>query len=819
MTDETHPKHAEVAYPGCADEARPNHVDEAQSKYVGARVKRREDPRLLTGRGQYVDDIRLAGTLHVAFRRSDYSHARIVNIDTAAAGRSAGVVAVFTAEDIREDCHPILARSRMRNYQPTAMQILAEEKVRFVGEPIVAVVAESRYLAEDAAALVEIEFEQLPLVTDPEEAAKASSALLHEGFESNVIVQREFSRGDVGEVLRTAPVSIKERFRFHRKTPLALENRTYLASFNAAEGQLTLYTSSQVPGVIRDVLVDALDIPGSHLRVVAPDVGGGFGGKTSLYPEEVLVCILARKLECPIKWCSDRVEDLIATSQGFDEIIDAEMAVDENGKILAIRADVIGDVGAYSIYPWTAGIEPVQVISFLPGPYKVENYSARVRGVATSKPPMGPYRGVGRPVSTYVMERLVDMAARKLGLDPRQMRLRNLVQPHEFPYKVASGILWDKSGFVEGLNNACEAIGYEELRLQQARARAEGRMVGIGIATFAELTGIGSRLSASPGMPINTGTETAHIGIDSTGGITARFGVTSFGQGLETTLAQVVADELHISMDQVRIIQGDTAAVGHSVGSFASRGAAMGAGAAMLACAALKEKVLKVASLILGVDIEEVTLARGIFSAARSDRRMTFKELAKVYYSQMGAIPVEIKNELGELSVSRMYDPQWGTTSSATHIALVEIDPVTCKVTVQQYAVAEDCGQVINPMIVDGQLHGGVAQGIGAALFEEVIYDERGQNLTASLVDYVVPSATEIPRMKVVHMDLDKPNTLGGIRGMGEGGTIGAPAAIANAVSDALAPLGQEVNVLPVTPERIFRLIETGRNSNRSARS
>ncbi|MCY4323217.1 MAG: xanthine dehydrogenase family protein molybdopterin-binding subunit [Gammaproteobacteria bacterium] len=782
-----------------------------EGRYVGAPIKRREDARLLTGESRFVDDIRIAGTKSVAFRRSDHAHARIVSINTDAAKQSPGVVGVFTAADIEGDARPIIASSRMANYQPTPMQILAKDKVRFVGEAVVAVVAENRYLAEDAAELVEIDYEPLAPVTDAEAAARPDSPLLHDGFASNVLVEREFKRGDVVEALWRPPVQVKARFRVHRKTPLALESRVCLAEFQAAKSHMTLYTSSQVPGIIKDALVKALDIPGSHFRVVAPDVGGGFGGKTSLYPEEALVCILARKIRGAVKWCSDRSEDLLATSQAFDEIVDAEMAVDEAGRILGVTAEVIGDVGAYSIYPWTAGIEPVQVISFLPGPYRIEHYHGRVRGVATCKPPMGPYRGVGRPVATFVMERLIDMAARKLGLDALQMRLTNIIQPHEFPYKTASGIRWDKAGFVECLEDAAEAIEYAALRETQAKAHAEGRMLGIGIATFAELTGIGSRLSASPGMPINTGTETAHLNMDATGGVTARFGVTCYGQGLETALAQVVADEMGMLIEDVRIIQGDTDAVGHGVGAFASRGAVMGAGAAMLACEALKEKLVKAASALLNAPEDEISVGQGALTTRDGESALTYSELAERYYSHMGAVPLEIKNALGELSVSRMYDPEWGTTSCATHIAVVEIEREACQIKVLQYIVSDDCGQMINPLIVDGQLHGGIAQGIGAALFEELVYDDAGQHLSASLVDYVVPSASDVPRMAMRHPELEKPENLGGIRGIGENGTIGAVAAIANAVSDALAPLGIEVTEVPTTPERLFRMMDASK--------
>ncbi len=782
------------------------------NKYIGSRVKRKEDPRLLTGNGRYVDDIKIVGQLHIAFYRSDHSHARICNIDTQAAKCSPGVIDVFTEKDICEYYSPVIAQSRMKNYQATVMSILAKDKVRYVGEPIVAVVAESRYAAEDAAALIAVDYEALPFITDPKVAAQLNAPKLHEELDSNILVERSFRRGDVEQAFWKPQVHIKEQFRFNRKTSVAMENRTYLANYDCTLNHLTLYSSTQVPGIIKDALSDLLNIPGNELRVIAPDVGGGFGGKTSLYPEEILVVLLARKLKKPVKWASDRLEDLTTTSQAFDELIDAEIAVDADGKILGLKAEVIGDVGAYSIYPWTAGIEPVQVISFLPGPYKIENYDAHVRAVATSKSPTGPYRGVGRPCSTFVMERLIDLASEQLDMDPKEMRLKNLVQPDEFPYKAASGIVWDKSGFVEGLNAACDAINYDELRDQQARARDEGRLFGIGISTFAELTGIGSRISASPGMPINTGTETASISIDSTGSIVARFGVASHGQGLETSLAQVVAEHLNVSIDSVRIIHGDSDAVAHSTGTYASRSAALGSGAAILATRALNVKLLKIASILLGDEEENIFIQDGFFFNKNTDKSLSLKALAKAYYSQMGSIPAELKEEIGDLSATKTYDPLWGTTSSATHVVALEIDRISLKVKISKYIVAEDCGQMINPLIVEGQVHGGVAQGIGAALFEEMVYDEQGQALSASLADYIVPAATEIPRIDIEHLDVELPPTLSGVRGMGESGTIGAPAAIANAISDALAPLDQYVTELPMTPERIFRLVQAAQN-------
>ena len=533
----------------------------ARPKIVGARIKRTEDPRLLTGLGAYTDDRQVMRVLHVAFRRSDQAHARIRSIDCSAARAAPGVVAVLTAEDLSAAVRPLVATSRMPNYYPTPLLPLAQHKVRYVGEPVVGVIAQSRYHAEDALELIAIDYEPLAAVSDPEAAARSGAALLHEEAGTNVLVSREFKRGDVDAAAQSAPVRVKGRFRMHRKTALAIEPRACLAEYDAGREALTLHSATQVPGIVRDALATALDIPGHRIRVVAPDVGGGFGGKGSLYPEEIFVCAAARQLRRAVKWTSDRLEDLAASNQAFDEIVDAELALDADGRILALSADVIGDVGAYSVYPWTAGLEPVQVVSFLPGPYRIQHYRARTRAVATSKAPTGPYRGVGRPISTFVMERLMDMAAARIGMDAKDIRLKNLVAAEELPYKVASGIVWDKSGFQECLNAACAAIGYDSLRAEQKEARAAGRWVGIGIACYAELTGIGSRISVAPGMPINTGTETAIVRIDSTGAVTAAFGVAAHGQGLETTLAQIVAEHLGARFDDIRIVQGDSSAV------------------------------------------------------------------------------------------------------------------------------------------------------------------------------------------------------------------------------------------------------------------
>jgi carbon-monoxide dehydrogenase large subunit len=779
-------------------------ADVARPKIIGARIARTEDPRLLTGLGAYTDDRQVARVLHVAFRRSEHAHARIVSVDCQAARAAPGVMAVLTAEDLEALVQPLRATSRMKGYYATPILPLARHKVRHVGEAIVGVVAESRYLAEDALELIEVDFERLASAGDPAEAAREGAPLLHEEAGTNVIVSREFKRGDVDAAFAQAPVRVGGRFRMRRHTPMAIEPRACLAEYEPGRDALTLHAATQIPGIIRDALADALGLPGHRLRVVAPDVGGGFGGKGSLYPEEIFVCAAARVLARAVKWTSDRMEDFSATSQAFDEIIDAELALDADGNMLALRADVIGDVGAYSIYPWTAALEPVQVVSFLPGPYRVEHYRGRVQAVATAKAPTGPYRGVGRPVSTFVMERLVDMAAARLGMDPKDIRLRNLVPPDGFPHKIGSGIVWDKSGFVEGLEAACAKIDYAALRRKQSAARAAGKWYGIGIACYAELTGIGSRISVAPGMPINTGTETSTIRIDSTGAVTAAFGIASHGQGLETTLAQVIAEHLGVRVEDIRVIQGDSAAVPGGTGTYASRSTVLAGGAARLASEALREKVLNAASHLLEAASADLVAEGGRITVAGTDRAVTFRDVARAVYSDMARLPQEAREEL---AATKTYDPVFGTTTSATHIAALEIDPETLEVRMDRFVVAEDCGRIINPLIVDGQVHGGVAQGIGAALYEEIVYDGEGQLHTASLVDYLVPSACEIPPIDVVHLETESPTTLGGFRGMGEGGTIGAPAAVANAVADALSPFGIEINELPVTPERLFRLI------------
>ncbi|WP_306296642.1 xanthine dehydrogenase family protein molybdopterin-binding subunit [Candidatus Entotheonella palauensis] len=747
-----------------------NTAEGATPKLVGARVLRREDQRFLTGQGVYVDDYRPSGLLHAAFLRSPYAHARLGRIETANAQAMPGVVAVMTGADLARVAKPVRAKSRMSQYRETGFPPLALDKVRYVGEAVAVVVAESRYVAEDALEEIVVDYEPLAAVADAM-AARASgepeTVLLHDEAESNVLLAREFSQGDAEAAMAQADVRVRDRFRFHRHAVVCMENRGCVAEFHLGSGELTLRSATQCPGLLRDALADLLDMPEHLVRVIAPDVGGGFGAKSSLYPEEITVCALARMLSRPVKWISDRREDLLTSTQAWDEVVEAELALRADGTIIGLRAEVTSDIGAYSIYPWTASVEPIQAISFLSGPYRVPHYAARVRGVATCKAPMGPYRGVGRPVTTFVMEGLMDRAARQLGMDPVALRLHNYIREEDFPYRTPSGIVWDQASLTPCMDQAVEALDYAGLQAWRSQVRAEGRWAGIGFATYIELTGVGSAIPASPGASISTGTEAAFLRADPSGTVTAAFSLAPQGQGNETTLAQVVADELGVRLQDVRVVCGDTAIAPHGSGTYASRSAVLAGGAAILAGRDLRAKALQIAAHLLEANPDDLDLQQGRVSVQGSpDRGVSFREVAQAAYGGRRRLPPDVEPGL---EVTRFYDPYYGTASSATHVVAAEVDRETYEVTLHRYVVVEDCGRLINPLIVDGQVRGGVAQGIGAALYEEVIYDPGGQLLSGTLMDYLVPSAAEVIKTEIHHLETPSPTTLGGFRGMGEG--------------------------------------------------
>ena len=746
--------------------------------------------------------------LHVAFVRSPYPHARIAAVDVAPALAAPGVAACVTGAELARHARPLRAESRMRDYYATPQPALAVDRVRFVGEAVVAVVADSRYLAEDAAELVRVDYEELSPVVNAGVAVADGAPLLHEAAGTNVILRRSFSQGDVARALADAQHVVRDRFRFRRHAGVAMEGRGCLAEHDRGSGLLTVWSATQVPGMVRDLLADLIDHPAHLIRVVAPDVGGGFGLKSVVYPEEIALAAITRRLGRPVKWVSDRREDLLTSTQAWDEDVEAELGLDADACVVGLRARVLTDVGAYSTFPWTASIEAIQVISFLPGPYRVPHYHGEALGVATSKAPMGPYRGVGRPVSAFVMEGLLDRAARRLNLDPIEIRLRNAIRSDDLPYRSASGVVWDTGSFVESLTTLAATADYAGLRAEQARA--DGRLLGIGVASYVELTGVGSAIPASPGADIATGTEGATVRVDTSGTVTASFGTASQGQGHETALAQVVAHELGARLEDVRVVQGDTAQGPVGTGTYASRTAVIAGGAATLAARAVRDKALAIAAHQLEAAVEDVQLADGrAWVHGAPDRAVTLRQLARAAYGGQKRLP---KGMEPGLEATRFYDPFFGTAGNGSHLAVVEIDPATGIVRLLRHVVVEDCGRIINPLIVDGQSVGGVVQGLGAALLEEVVYDDGAQPLTASLMDYLIPSAPEVPDVTVVHLERPSPTTLGGYKGVGEGGTIGAPAAIANAVADAVARAAQgasrDVWELPLTPERVLRLLQ-----------
>ncbi len=777
-------------------------------KMVGAQVRRVEDPRVLLGKTQYVDDLDLPNSLALAFVRSPYAHARIVSIDVDTAQNQPGVQLVLTGADIAEAIKPLRVEyepAKAPTHKPCDWPVLAQEKVRFVGEAVAAVVATDRYVAEDGAGLIDVEYEPLVPVSDVEQALAADTPLVHEEWGDNVMQTLQAEIGDVAKAFQEADCVVSERLTTGRHMALPMETRGCVASFEPATDTLTVWSSTQVPHVLRSHIALVLDFPEHHIRVVAPDVGGGFGQKGHLFPEEAVAAYLARRLGRPVKWIEDRRENLSASLHAKQQAVQAELAVRQDGTILGIRGRFIGDVGAYSEYPWGSAFEAGHAASSMPGPYKTPAFSFEAVSVATNKTTIGVYRGVGLPIGVLTMERLMDLAAQKLGLDPAEIRLRNMIRKEEHPYTTIIGAEVESGSHRESLQKALDILGYQECRAEQQRARAQGRYLGIGIGCYLEGTAPSSAAFASMGLNLG-GYESATMRMDVAGKVTVLVGTHSHGQSHETTLAQVAADELGVSLADVKIIEGDTNAVPYGMGTWGSRSAVTGGGAISRASEKLRNKILRIASRLTEVPDDDLELAEGMIRRkADATPLMPIKELAHRVLVQAGSLPPD---EEPGLDATAHYEPPPSTHANATHIALVEVDSDTGKVTLLRYIVVEDCGTIINPTVVDGQIQGGVAQGIGTALYEHALYDENGQFLTGTLMDYLIPTAIDIPQVEIGHIESPSPHTPHGIKGVGEGGAIAPPAAIANAVADALTPFDVRVDAIPLTPERVLGWIE-----------
>jgi aerobic carbon-monoxide dehydrogenase large subunit len=782
-----------------------------QPRLLGARVKRREDPRFLTGRARFVDDIVRPGMLHAAFARSAVAHAELgdVRIDRALA--APGVRAALTGTDVAARAKPITCDSTFDSWQGSEYPALAVERVRFVGQTVACVLAEDRYLAEDACELVAIEYRELPPVTSIERAIAPDAPRLHEHWADNYFVKRHLRAGDPESAFHEAAGVVELRSVSNRHSGIPLENRGCIAEYDA-DRTLTLWTATQIPHLVRTGLADVLGMSESSIRVIAPDVGGGFGIKAHLFPEEIAVCLLAIETGLPVKWIEDRSEHLLASIHAREHHHHVRLAYAADGELLALWARLEVDCGAYSVYPFTATMDTGMALGILPGPYRIRHYECEAYSVATNKCPLGPYRGVSRPAACFTIERAIDEVAHALGIDPVDVRRRNLIAADEFPYESITGLVYDSGSFHESLDKLLAESGYEEIRRTQRRARSEGRFLGVGIACYTEQTAHTTTEFAKRGVPIIFGYDSATVRMDPSGAVNVRVSTHSHGQGHETTMAQVVADALVIPLEHVRVTFGDTDSTPYGHGTFASRSAVLAGGACTRAAETVKEMLLRFAGERLEAAPDDLELADGRVRVKGSpSASVPISELARLAYHRPELLPEGMEPLLEAVST---YDapPGTGTFANAAHLALIEVDIATGGITVLGYWVVEDCGQMINPLIVEGQVHGGVAQGIGGALFEELIYDDDGQLTTTTLMDYRLPGAIDIPHIAVSHLESLSPFTIAGIKGMGEGGSIAPGPALAGALADALSPLGHVVvDELPLTPERVRRFVARAR--------
>jgi carbon-monoxide dehydrogenase large subunit len=756
--------------------------------WVGRSIRRLEDPALIVGRGRFTADLPAAH--RVRFVRSQHAAGRIVKIVP-----PDGAL-VITAADLK-DVKPIRPMLHKFDYVPIGQPVLATSRVRFVGEAIAAVVAPSEAQAEDAADGVEVDIATADAVVDARAAVADGAPLVHDEVAGNVIVKGAVETPEFAAARANADRMLQVEVRSRRQNATPLEARCGHAVFDPSSGRITLTCSTQMPHLTRTAIADLLGLPEAQLRVVAPDVGGGFGQKMSLPPEYVLLVWLALKLQSSIAWSEDRRENLIAAFHSRDQYITLEGAFDRDGKLVALSADVTANVGAYSCFPATCAVEPLMAMAELPGPYDVRAYRCTARGVLTHTCPMAPYRGVSRPVITLAIERLMDRAAAAFGTEPSELRRRNLID--RFPYVSATGLTFDEASYVETMDLAVKQIDLPRFRARQKEVRARGRYLGIGFATFSERTGYGTPAFAARGMEITPGWETVEISMDPSGFVEARIGASPHGQGLRTTLAQIIADEIGVEPRMIRVVHGDTDRTPYGFGTFASRSLVIAGGASLLAARKVRRKLAKIAGHLLEASADDIVLEGGAAKVAGTDRAVPIENLARAAYHQLHRFKGEIEPGIAE---SATYDPP-GTFSNACHVAIVEVDVETGRVTLEKFLAAEDAGRIINPMIVDGQIHGGIAQGIGNALLEEIVYDATGNVLTTTLADFLPPTAREIPPIELHHLETMSEATITRAKGVGEGGTIGAPAAVLNAINDALAPFGVEVNEMPATPQRI----------------
>lgn len=788
-------------------------------RYVGRSVPRREDRRLLLGVGRFVADIQLPGMLHVAFVRSEVAHARILAVRVDRALLLPGVVTIFTAADIAPDAFPIPG---MQNRPPKAWReavehetnipdqpILATSKVRHVGEPIAAVVAENRYCAEDAVALVEVELEQLPSVASIDAALDPSSPLVHDTLSSNVMARLRMRKGDAATVLASGVRTLRRRFDNHRYSAMPIECRGVVAQYDRSSDAMTVWSATQVVHWVRREVASRLGLPESRVRCIAPEVGGGFGVKGHVYPEDVLIPYIARRLGRPVRWIEDRHEHMVNSAHARDDRHETEIAFDADGRILAVRDQLLKDSGAYM--PVGIGT-PVNTAVHLLGPYHVPNYESSITIVTTNKTPNAPYRGAGRPEAVFVIERLIDLVARALDLDPVEVRLRNMIPPENIPYELGLTyrdgvpIVYDSGNYPAALRQAVNALGgLAAFRREQEEAWRRGRFLGLGIGCYVEGTGAG---------PF----EGATVRIDPSGAIYVATGACAQGQGHETVFAQVAADAWGVTPDQVTVVINDTGAIAMGYGTIASRSAVNSSAAIMLASEELRHKVMAIAEHNLECAVDDLELRNGSVGVRGvSAMSMTLKEVAQA--ARPGWDHGRPPTVTAGLEMTTYFEPPTVTWSYAVHAAIVELDRTTGVPSIRKYIVVHDAGVLINPELAEGQILGGVVQGIGGGLLEEIVFDEQAQLLTGSLADYLVPTASDVPPIEVLHRESPSPLNALGVKGLGEGGAIAPPVVLANAVCDALQPIGFEICATPLRPAALVEAMASAGTATRVSRS
>jgi aerobic carbon-monoxide dehydrogenase large subunit len=773
----------------------------SDGKGVGASLRRKEDARFLAGRGQFVADMRRPGMLEVAFVRSPVAHARLGRIDIPAALTNR----VWTMRDLA-GIRAIRAVSALKGFKASDLWPLAKDKVRHVGEAVAMCVGGSRAEAEDVAAQVVVDYAELPAVVDMVEARAKPRSLVHDDWGDNVFLET-LTDADLAAVRAEAAICVRRHVRTARQAMSPLEGRGVLCEWIDRVGQLEMYSSAQMPHINRAGLSECLGLDQASIRVISPDVGGGFGYKGILLAEEVCLAWLARHLRRPVRWIEDRREQLIANANCREHDYDIVLYADRSGRLLAIDCEATVDSGAYSLYPFSACLEAAQIASILPGPYKMQRYRCRTWSVATNKPGILPYRGVARTGVCFALEVALDAVAREAGKEPYEVRLENLVQPHEMPYDNITMKHFDSGDYPEAVRRAVAALDIAKWRVRQKQPERDGRRIGVGVSVYCEQAAHGTSVYYRWGIPMVPGHEECIARLTPDGKLELRIGAHSHGQSLETTLAQVAHETLGIEPEDVRLIHGDTALTPYSTGTWGSRCMVMSGGAVAAACKEIGERVKHIAGHLLGAPSAELRLKDGEVGLERSDKRMTLAEVAHTWYRQPQLLPPDVHTSGLETVAGYKAKVDTGTFSYACHAVALAVDPETGHVEILDYVVAEDGGTLVNPMVVDGQIYGGAAQGIGTALYEEMAYDNHGQPLASTLSDYLLPGASEVPALRILHMETPSPYTEFGQKGIGEGGAIAPPAAIVNAVNDALADLGVELSETPASPRRIVAAI------------